>query len=160
MKFNLFHPRIIQCLAVACAAIRVVAPAPSVKADTVRIRWVPLERARLTLDDKIPLKWNVYAPEKQEKKKDPTTLLILLGRRYIALDTKARLAYTVLPSDLKPQGVNFESDPLTNPDRLLPTSDWTIRDVGPALLVRFTLGDYGRDLEVQLPHVLDLRLSR
>jgi hypothetical protein len=160
MKFKPFHPRAVRRLAVACATICLVALATSLGADTARIRWIPLERARLTIDGKIPLKWNVYAPEKQEKKRDPSTLLILLGRRYIALDTKARLAYTVVPSDLKAEGANFESDPLTNPARVLPTSDWTIRDVGPALLVEFTLGDYGSSLEVQLPHPLDLRLSR
>jgi len=40
---------------------------------------------------------------------------------------------------------------------VIPSSDWTQRDVGPAELYRLTLGDYGRVLEVSLPHMPDLR---
>jgi len=43
------------------------------------------------------------------------------------------------------------------PGRLLATSDWSVRDVGPAELIKLTLGDYGRLLEVELPHPPDLR---
>jgi len=73
------------------------------------------------------------------------------------LDTKAKLVYEVSPSQLQAEGSDFESDSLDVPSRLLPTTDWRLRDVGPAELIQLTLGDYGRTLEVQLPHPPDMR---
>jgi len=122
-----------------------------------RIRWVPVLVAQLKMDGKIPLKWNIFWPEKTDKRKGPAVVLILLGRRYIALDIKSKQAYSVLPTDLQAQGANFESADLTVADRLIPSTDWSVRDVGPAELIRLTLGDYGRQIEVQLPHPPDLR---
>jgi len=117
--------------------------------------------AQLRLDDKAPLKWNVYQPDKKDNKKDKKKnsdlVLVLLGHRYLMLDTKARLVYMVPLSDLQAQGKDFESGDLAQPARLIPSTDWTQRDVGPAELFRLTLGDYGSILEVSLPHMPDLR---
>jgi hypothetical protein len=123
--------------------------------DAGRIRWKPIVGAQLKLDGRTPLQWNVYQLEKPDKKK--RVVLIQLGRRYLALDLRGKRVYSVLPSDLKAEGAGFESDDLVNEARLIPTSDWLIRDVGPAELVKVTLGDYGRVLELQLPHPPDLR---
>ena len=125
--------------------------------EAQRVRWVPAPIAQLKLDGKIPLKWNVFWPEKTDKRKGPAIVLVLLGRRYIALGIKSKIAYSVLPSDLKAEGENFESADLAVPNREIPSTDWMVRDVGPAELIRLTLGDYGRQLEVQLPHPPDLR---
>jgi hypothetical protein len=125
--------------------------------EAQRVRWVPAPIAQLKIDGKIPLKWNVFWPEKTDRRKGPAMVLILLGRRYIALDIKGKLAYSVLPTDLQAQGANFESADLAVSDRQIPSSDWSVRDVGPAELIRLTLGDYGREIEVQLPHPPDLR---
>jgi hypothetical protein len=130
-------------------------------ADSVRVHWKVLEMAQVRLDDKAPLKWNVYQPDKKDnkkdKKKDSDLVLVLLGHRYLMLDTKARLVYLVPLSDLQAQGTDFESGDLAQDARLIPSTDWTQRDVGPAELFRFTLGDYGSVLEVSLPHMPDLR---
>jgi len=130
-------------------------------ADSVRVHWKVLEMAQVRLDDKAPLKWNVYQPDKKDnkkdKKKDSDLVLVLLGHRYLMLDTKARLVYLVPVSDLQAQGTDFESGDLAQDARLIPSTDWTQRDVGPAELFRFTLGDYGSVLEVSLPHMPDLR---
>lgn len=40
---------------------------------------------------------------------------------------------------------------------LLPSSDWSMRDVGPAMRIRFRLTDEGRDFDVQFPIQPDLR---
>jgi hypothetical protein len=129
--------------------------------DSVRVHWKALEMAQLRLDDKTPLKWNVYQPDKKDnkkdKKKDSDLVLVLLGHRYLMLDTKARLVYMVPLSDLQAQGKDFESGDLAQQARLIPSTDWTQRDVGPAELYRLTLNDYGRVLEVSLPHMPDLR---
>ena len=119
-----------------------------------RIHWKMLPDAQLKLDDKPPLTWNVYQPE---KKKNSPLILVLLGRRYLFLDYKAKLVYAVLPSDLQSQGNDFESDDLAIPDHLIPSTEWSVRDVGPAEQIRLTLGDYGRVLEVSLAHMPDLR---
>jgi hypothetical protein len=120
-----------------------------------RIHWKLLTDAQLKLDGKPPLTWSVYQPEKSQKKN--TLVLVLLGHRYLGLDFKAKLAYQVLPTDLEPQGADFESGDLFTTERLLPTDSWTVRDVGPAELIRVTLKDYGRELEVMLRHPPDMR---
>jgi len=120
-----------------------------------RIHWKLLDDALLKLDGKPPLTWSVYQPEKSQKKNN--LVLVLLGHRYLALDFKAKLVYQVLPSDLQAQGTDFESGDLFTQDRLLPSDNWTVRDVGPAEQIRVTLKDYGRELEILLRHPPDLR---
>jgi hypothetical protein len=123
-------------------------------AQTERFHWKTVNLAQVKLDDKTPLAFNVYQPD---KKKDLHFVLVLVGRRYIELDIKAKLAYSVPLADIQKKGSDIESDNFAVPGRLLPTSDWSVRDVGPAELIKFTLGDYGRLLEVELPHPPDLR---
>ena len=55
------------------------------------------------------------------------------------------------------RGADYESDDLAKPETLIPSSDWADHDVGPAEDIHVTLGDYGRVLEVELPHLMDLR---
>lgn len=123
--------------------------------DDGRILWKPIDRGQVRLDDKQPLRTAVYQPDKSQKR--PNLVLILLGHRWLALDIKARTVYQVLPSDLKAQGSDFESGDLFTSDRLIPSKEWTERDVGPAELIKLTLNDYGRELQVSLPHPRDLR---
>jgi len=127
---------------------------------SAQIRWKSVEMAQVRLDDKAPLKWNVYQPDRKggrDKKRDATLVLVLLGHRYLMLDTKVRLVYLVPLSELHAQGADFVTGDLARPDKVIPSADWTERDVGPAELYRLTLGDYGRVLEVSLPHMPDLR---
>jgi hypothetical protein len=119
-----------------------------------RYRWKSVTEAQVKIDDKIPLTWNIYQPD---KKKDANLVLVLLGHRWLMLDIKARLVYQVIPGDLQKQGDDYETGDLAQQERLIPSSDWTDRDVGPAEDIHITLGDYGRILEVELPHLMDLR---
>jgi hypothetical protein len=122
--------------------------------DTERIRWKPVPVAQLKLDGKTPLAFNIYQPD---KKKASNLILILLGHRYLALDIKAKLVYSVLPTDLHAADSDWESGDVTQPSRVIPSTEWVVRDVGPAESIKLTLGDYGRALEIQLPHMPDLR---
>jgi hypothetical protein len=116
--------------------------------------WKSVDRAQIKLDEKTPLAWNIY---QTTQKKEANLVLILLGRRFIALDLKARVAYAVVASDLKPNGADFESGDLFVESRILPTEGWSLRDVGPAELIKLRLSDYGTNLQIQLPHPPDLR---
>jgi hypothetical protein len=136
-------------------------PAPtSVQAQSAasakQIHWTQLTDAQLKLDGKPPLTWGVYQPDKKSKKKGSDLVLILVGHRYMMLDLNAKLVYVVFPSDIQAQGKDFESNDLAKASNLIPSSNWTVRDVGPAELIRLTLGDYGRVLDVSLAHPPDL----
>ena len=153
-------------LAIAAALILVIflatysiAAGQTSAGDAGRIHWKYIEMAQVRLDDKAPLKWNVYQPAKKEKKdkKESNLVLVLVGHRYLMLDTQARVVYLVPLPELHAQGADFDSGDLAQESRIIPSTDWTARDVGPAELYRFTLGDYGRVLEVSLPHMPDLR---
>jgi hypothetical protein len=132
----------------------VALPASARGGDDGTIRWKAVPVAQLKLDGKTPLTFNIYQPD---KKKESNLLLILLGHRYLALDTKAKLVYSVLLTDLHAVDKDYESDDLTQPSRVIPSTEWVVRDVGPAESIRLKLGDYGRALEIQLPHMPDLR---
>jgi hypothetical protein len=138
---------------VPALAMLAIAPAATAN-DGERVHWKPVERAQLKIDDKPPLTWSVYRPD---KKKVTNQVLVLLGKRYIALDTKAKLAYQVFPADLSINGSDVESGDLFKSERVLPSSDWVVRDVGPAERIQLRLKDYGRMIEVMLPHPPDLR---
>jgi len=128
--------------------------------EGLRIHWTQVTEAQVKLDDKTPLAWNIYQPDKKdkkEKKKDSDVVLLLLGHRYLFLDIKERLVYAVPLTALQAQGKDFESGDLAQPSQLIPSSDWSVRDVGPAELILLTLGDYGRVLQITLPHPPDLR---
>jgi hypothetical protein len=119
-----------------------------------RYLWKSVPRAQIKIDDKTPLAWNIF---QTEKKKEANLVLVLLGRRYIALDIKAKIAYSVSLADLQAKGADFETGDLFLQSRVIPTAKWSLRDVGPAELIVFTMGDYGRTLKIELPHPADLR---
>lgn len=128
--------------------------------NTETIHWKAITEAQVKLDDKTPLGWNVYQPDKKDKKaakRLASSVLVLLGHRYLLIDFDARLVYEVPKPSLHAQGQDFETaDPPADAHEI-PSTDWTLRDVGPAELIRFTLGDYGRTVEVSLPHPPDMR---
>ena len=117
-----------------------------------RVSWKYDETAHLKLEDHIPRTWGVYRADKKKN-----LVLVLLMHRYLALDLKSRLVYEIDPKLLTPHGADFESDEPDAVGRLIPTLEWNDRDVGPAERIQIRLGDYGKMLEVELPHPIDLR---
>ncbi len=138
--------------ALVCAVVMSISAAVASGAE--RYHWKAVTEGQVKIDDKIPLSWNVYQPD---KKKDANLVLVLLGHRWLMLDTKAKLIYQVAPGDLQAQGKDYETDDLAKSEAIIPSSNWIDRDVGPAEDIHITLGDYGRILEVELPHLMDLR---
>ncbi len=117
-----------------------------------KIVWKPVTDAQLKLDGRPVRSWNVYRVEKKNN-----LILVQLGRRYLRLDTKERTVYELQPSELEAHGKDFQTHESAGQRKLVPSSDWVDRDVGTAQLVRVKLQDYGHVLEVQLPHLPDLR---
>lgn len=126
----------------------------SALADSARIHWKVVDGATVKLDGKPPLNWSVYQPE---KKKRANLILILLGHRYLAVDTKAKTVYALAPSDVHATGKDFETGDFPHTSKKVPSKKWTMRDIGPAESIQLTLGDYGGVLDIQLPHMPDLR---
>src|SRR3984885_3854832 len=121
---------------------------------TGRYLWKSIPAAQIKIDDKTPLAWNIF---QTGQKKEANLVLVLLGRRYIALDIKARIAYAVLPADVQPKGGDLETGNLFVQARILQTENWSLRDVGMAELIKFKLNNYGTRLQIELPHLPDLR---
>jgi hypothetical protein len=138
-----------------CVIALACANTASAGGDGDRIHWKQLTNSQVKLDGKVPLTWNLYQPDKSHKKSN--VVLVLLGHRYLAVDFKLKVVYQVPPTDLQPQGNDFESGDLFKHDRVVPSDTWTVRDVGPAEMIRFTLKDYGREVELLLRHTPDLR---
>lgn len=140
-------------LIAACLLISISAPLSAGSGEAGKIHWKEVEAGQVKLDGKAPLKWDLYQPDKKKLKH---LVLVLLGHRYLALNLSKQTAYAVVPKDLQAQGKDLESDSLEKPERLIPSTNWTDKDVGPQERIQLTLGDYGRVLEVELPHTLFL----
>jgi len=117
-----------------------------------KLTWKLEERAQLKIEGHVPIAWNVYTIEKRKN-----LVLILLGRRYLGMDTKTKSVWEIDPKDLTAKGKDFESDEPETIGKKIPVTDWTERDVGPAERILITLGDYGAKIELELPHLIDLR---
>lgn len=141
-------------LGVSLALSLTLASVSFARGDSERIHWKSVEGATIKLDGKTPLTWSVYQPD---KKKQANLVLILLGHRYLVLNMKTRLVYGVVPTDLRAVGKDFETDDLLQSSKKIVSRSWTMRDIGPAESIQVTLGDYGGVLDIQLPHLPDLR---
>ena len=139
-----------------CVGLLILCYSGMLAADNASFRWKSVDGAQVKLNEKVPLAWNVY---QLDKKKQPNLVLILLGRRYILLDSKAKLAYQVMPSQLHADGQDFTSGDLAQKEQLIPSAAWTMRDIGPAEEIHLNLRDYDTLLSVQLPHPLNIRLG-
>lgn len=120
-----------------------------------QIHWSAVNEAQVQVDQTTPLTWGIYQPEKKGKtdKKLSNLVLALIGHRYLLIDIKSKKIYEVPRKEVHVQGDDVETGDLLSSSRLLPTSDWIWRDVGPADLYRVTLGDYGLVLQLSLPHL-------
>jgi hypothetical protein len=119
-----------------------------------QIHWTSVTQAQVKIDQTTPLTWAVYQPGRGDKldKKLSNLVLALVGHRYLLMDLKAKQVYEVPLKQVHVQGDACETDDLAESSNLIPTSDWTWRNVGPAELYHFTLGDYGLPLQLTLPH--------
>jgi hypothetical protein len=120
--------------------------------DSGKVVWQPSDDAQMKLNGRALKTWNVWLAEKKKG-----LILVLIVRRYLVIDTKEETVFEVPPTAFTKTGNNLEGELSFNEWKMIPADNWTIRDIGPAELIRFQLEDYGKTLELQLPHLPDMR---
>lgn len=117
-----------------------------------KIVWKPLNQAIISVDGKAPQFWNIYTGDKQNQR-----LLVQLWKRYLLVDRKEEAIYDIDPKTLAQKGDDLELTRAAVPEKPLALADWSTKDMGMTLRVRFRLKPDGRLIELQLPHKPDLR---
>ena len=134
------------------AATLLIVAATVLAADKEKIVWKSMPNAILQVDSRAPKEWNVFQPG---KKFDP--LLVQIGRRYLVVYVQKMEVYELKPEQLEPKGDDLlwrESD---KPDKPTATSEWSNKDVGSATRILLKLSSEGRMLNIELPHMPDVR---
>jgi hypothetical protein len=137
-------------LGIAAAVFLSQAIAANAAAD--KIIWKPLDQAILSVDGKAPQFWNVYTGDKQNQ-----LLLVQLWKRYLLVDRKQEAVYDIDPKTLAKKGDDLELPLTAKPEKPLALAEWSTKDMGMTLRLRFKLKPAGRLIELQLPHRPDLR---
>ncbi len=128
----------------------IAVPAPAADKTT----WKPLDAALLKIDDKPVKLWSLY---REEKDKHAKRLLLQLGSRFLLIDTESRQVEEFRPESFERHGKDLRSNRARPPAKLLPTSDWILREAGMVRIIHARLDDEGRVVEIQLPSLPDLR---
>jgi hypothetical protein len=121
-------------------------------ADKEKVTWKPVPDAILQVDSRAPKVWNVF---QAGKKFDP--LLLQLGSRYLVIYVRSMEIYEIKPEQLQHKGDNLLWRDTDKPDKPVPTSDWSTKDVGSASRILVKLSAEGRLVNIQIPQVPDLR---
>jgi hypothetical protein len=160
---------------------------PAAPQQPARVPWKPVAFAMLRVDDAPPKHWQVYRSEKRKQfllvQIGARFLLADLESRRVyelaahtftrskdalewtdpgdppATQPAAGVANAAAATDRKASGARrtSQSDSAKPAKLLLPSSDWNMRDVGPAMRIRFRLTDEGREFDIQFPIQPDLR---
>ncbi len=126
--------------------------AASRAADKETIIWKSIPDAILQVDSRAPKIWNVF---QAGKKSDP--LMLQLGSRYLVIYIRAMKIYELKPEQLHHKGDDLVWRETDKPDKPLPTSDWSTKDVGSASRILVKLAAEGREINIEIPQVPDLR---
>jgi len=132
------------------AALLFVLTASSHAAD--KIVWKPLPQVVLRVDDQAPKLWNIY---RTGKKADP--LLLQLGARMLVIYIHNQAVYEIKPEQLEHKGDDLLWREADRPEKPVPTSDWSTRNIGSAWRLRLKLAAEGRLVDIQIPQLPDLR---
>jgi hypothetical protein len=117
-----------------------------------KVTWKPVDDALLRIDDRAPKQWSLYHAG---KKLDP--LLLQLGSRVLVIYVRNQAVYEIPPAQVEHKGEDLLWRETDKPEKPLPTSDWSTRDVGSAWRVRLKLAEEGRLVDIQIPQMPDLR---
>lgn len=118
-----------------------------------KINWKPIGDASLKITGRKPPKiWNVYQDEKKKER-----VLVQMDSRYLILDAKTKEVFEITAAQFRMYGKNYQSPNPGANEHALPSTDWDIRDIGPAERIQVRLTNENLFLDVELPHPLDLR---
>jgi hypothetical protein len=134
-------------------AVLTLALHPSARpAEKDKIVWKAVPDAILQVDSRAPKVWNVFQPG---KKLDP--LLLQIGGRYLVIYVQKMEVYELMPEKLEHKGEDLLWRETDKPAKPSATSDWGVKDVGSATRILLKLADEGRMINIELPHMPDLR---
>jgi hypothetical protein len=134
------------------AVLLLVLGAGSRAADKDRIVWKSIPNAILQVDSRAPKEWNVF---QAGKKTDP--LLVQLGFRYLVIYLHNMEVYEVKPEQLEHKGDDLLWRETDKPAKPTATSEWSTKDVGSATRILVKLSGEGRMINIEIPHMPDLR---
>ena len=130
------------------------AACPLVFAANKPIIWKPDDKAILEVSGRKPPKnWSIF-----EDLKNKARVLVQLDGLYLVVDAKTKQVFEIAASQLQPHGKNFQSIDPSQTERAVPSTDWDMRDLGPAERIEVRLTNDNTLLNVQIPHPLDLRV--
>lgn len=157
MKLSSNHAKLWRTAAALAALIATAATViPYARARvTDKIIWKPIAEAILKITGRKPPKsWNVYQDEK-----DKNRVLVQIDNRCLIVDAKIKQVYEIAPTELQNHGKRLESPNPEATQNALSSTDWDMRDIGPAERIQFQLTKENVFLDVELPHPLDLRTA-
>jgi hypothetical protein len=117
-----------------------------------KVTWKPIADAVLRIDDRAPKQWSLY---RAGKKSDP--LLLQLGARVLVIYVRNQAIYDIPPKQLEHKGDDLLWRETDKPEKPLPTTEWSTRDIGSAWRIRVKLAEEGRLVDIQIPQMPDLR---
>jgi hypothetical protein len=139
-------------LAALTAAAVTIAPFAQARMSD-KIIWKPIAEAILKITGRKPPKaWNVYQDDK-----DKNRVLVQMDDRCLVVDAKIKQVYEIAPTELQTHGKRLESPNPEGTENALLSTDWDMRDIGPAERIQLRLTKENIFLDVELPHPLDLR---
>lgn len=129
----------------------VALPALAHSADVVT--WKPVTNAILRITGQKPAKqWSVY-----QDQKDKNRVLVKIDARWLEVDAKSKEVFEIPANKIQDRGKKLQTPGPAASQRALPSTDWDMRDIGPAERIQLRLSEENISIEVELPHPLDLR---
>ena len=141
------HQRTVAAVAAAAVVLLAAVAAAPTPAAGNPLTWKPAQQAILRVDDQALKEWDVFQVEKKNDR-----FLVQLGGRFLLLDAAQKQVFELVPATIERKGSDLLWDPADRPAKPLATSNWAVRDVGPAQRIRVRLDAEGRALDLQVPH--------
>jgi hypothetical protein len=107
--------------------------------------WKRTDSAILRVNDQPPKEWNVYREGKKTN-----ALILQVGDRLLLIDIHGQQVRELDSASVKRTEDSIMTQAKNPPAKALATSNWILRDVGPALRIHFelTAETYKVDLEI------------
>lgn len=105
-----------------------------------------MDSAILRVNDQPPKEWNVF---REGKKTD--ALILQIEQRFLLIEIRGQRVRDLDIATLKHTEDSVKTDAKDPQGKVLATSDWIFRDIGPALRIHFQLTAESRTVDLELP---------